>query len=102
MNKLSPMLASRQNKALDRIYQGGFTFRNEIETGKITKGEVATVSKVRYNRRKFNRMDAEQQREYDRKLQETKSEYRLYCGDREYFTVPKLVYDYYMLQTTKT
>ena len=97
---LTKAMEARQSAALDKQYSfahGVDTFRAMIERGVFSHGECATVPKIYYDRIKFNRMDGKQQAEYERRLQETKDEYRLiYKVDSDLsVNVPKLVFDYF-------
>lgn len=95
---MTPMMKGRQAAALDREYAGGWTFRKWIEGGDVGGAEIKAVPKAVYNRRRFNRMDAAEQTAYEKRLAETKKEYRLFNkNDMDTFKrVPKLVYAYYM------
>ncbi len=53
---------------------------------------------VKYNRIKYNRMDYEEQKAYDKRLTETKIEYRLYVTDTSSFSITKAEYDYFNVQ----
>lgn len=91
---------SRQNAALNKQYRfahGVDTFRAMIDRGVFSYAEAVTVPRIYYNRIKFNRMDGRQQAEYEKRLKETKTEYRLiYKADSELsVNVPKLVFDYF-------
>lgn len=57
--------------------------------------EVKTVPKYKYSRTAYNRMNSAQQEVYDKKLEETKTEYRLYMLGGFYHSVPKQVFDYF-------
>ena len=100
MPNLSKANAARLAAALDKQYRfshGVDTFREMIAEGRFSHAEVVTVPRFYYNRLKFNRMDARQQAEYERKLKETKTEYRLfYVADPDSsVNVPKMVFDYF-------
>jgi hypothetical protein len=100
MADLTKAQAARQTAALDKKYRfshGADTFRGMIAAGKFSRAETATVPKITYSRRKFNRMDYKAQADYERRLAETKTEYRLYyASDSDTFcVVPKLVFDYF-------
>jgi len=51
---------------------------------------------VKWNRVKYNRMDYAQQREYERRMDKLVPEYRLYISETVFYTVPKLIYDYFV------
>lgn len=100
MPDLSKANAVRLDAALDRQYRfasGTSSFRHLIETGTFSASEAADVSKITYDRSKFNRMDHKQQAEYNRRLSETKTEYRLiYSDDADRFVVvPKIIFDWF-------
>lgn len=97
---LTKAMESRQSAALDKQYRfahGVDTFRAMIDRGVFSHAEAVTVPRIYYNRVKFNRMDGKQQAEYERRLKETKTEYRLiYKADSGLsVNVPKLVFDYF-------
>ena len=98
---------ARIKTALDKLYRFfGVTesFRQRIERGVYGSAEQVNVPKITYSRRKFNRMNSEEQAEYERKLSETKVEYRLiYKADPDRFTsVPKMVHDWFVDFKEKT
>lgn len=102
MKNLTAANFARLNAALDKQYRfshGVDTFRNMIEEGHYSRGEIGEVPSVQWDRRKFNRMDHRQQAEYQRKLDTMKPEYRLFnkdCPHGSFCTVPKLVFDFFM------
>jgi hypothetical protein len=103
MPDLSKANAARLAAALDKPYRfshGVDTLRGMIAAGRFSHAEAATVPRIEYNRLKFNRMDSRQQAEYERKLKETKTEYRLiYAADSDrYIAAPKMVFDYFQAQ----
>ena len=100
MNNITKMNKVRQDKVLDKVYRfsdGISTFRKRIEAGMYSHAECVDVPKIEYNRRKFNNMNHKEQAEYEKKLKETKKEYRLYlASDSSAMNcVSKLVYDYF-------
>lgn len=59
--------------------------------------EVKEVPSVRYNRRKWNRMYWDEQREYQKKMDKKKKEYRAFPkGDSTFFIITKTEYDYFI------
>jgi hypothetical protein len=103
MPDLSKANAARLNAALDKQYRfshGVDTLRGMIAAGKFSHAEAASVPRVEYNRHKWNRMNAREQAEYERKMKETKTEYRLiYAADPDRFiAAPKMVFDYFQAQ----
>ena len=100
MPELTLANAARLSAALDKKYQfshGVDTFRGMIDGGAFAYAEAATVPLVEYNRRKWNRLDARGQAEYQKRLDATKTEYRLFRSTSPYgFTVvPKMVFDHF-------
>ena len=101
MNNTEKMMKGRQDKALDKLYRfsdGISTFRKRIDSGVYASAECVEVHKIQYNRRKFNNMDYKEQAEYEKKLKETKKEYRLYFASNPDMMscASKLVYDYFI------
>jgi CMP-N-acetylneuraminic acid synthetase len=97
-NNMSAARAARTAQALDQVRRfsdATETFRQRIARGVYSRAECEQVPRVTYNRRKWNRMDHRQQKEFERKMQETKAEYRLYyTDDPDAYTVcPKIVHD---------
>lgn len=100
-SKLTKANAARMNTALDKVYRFSDkteSFRQRIARGVYSRAESESVPRVQYNRIKFNRMDAAQQAEYEKRLKETKTEYRLiYAREPDcYSAVPKMVHDYFL------
>lgn len=58
------------------------------------KPEIITVPKIKYNRRKYNRMDGTEQKEYEAKLKLTKTEYIAKNLEGSYYDITKKGYDY--------
>lgn len=56
--------------------------------------EIKEVPKYQYNRIKYNRMDGEQQAEYDKKLKERKTEYRI-VFDGHILPLTKIEFEYF-------
>lgn len=98
---------ARLDQALDKVYRFSDrteTFRQRIERGVYSHSETATIPVMTYNRHKWNRMNANEQAEYEKRLAETKTEYRLiYADDSLAFTpVPKLVHDWALSRLVTT
>ena len=96
IDNLTPMQKGRINKLLDKqISNNGnsTTWRDLINSGKYIRKEKEEVAKIEYNRRKYNRMDWDEQRVYNQKLKEKKTEYRLYTDDDIYLKIPKTLFD---------
>lgn len=95
-----PMAAAR--KALDEktlnkkiMFNGRITtYKDEIDRGLFVRSQIAEVPSVRFNRVKYNRMNGEEQKEYDEKLNTKKTEYWLFEKGGTFFAVPKAVYIY--------
>lgn len=93
---LSDMPRGRLMKALDKRYNtrdGERTLREYIESGGFTGTDVSEVPVVQYDRAKCNRMDSREQAEYDKRLEEKKTEYRVTRDDDTSFQIPKIVFD---------
>ena len=92
--------AARLNAALNKPYRfshGIDTLGAMIERGAFARAEIGQVPSVAWNRRKFNRMDARQQADYQRKLDTLKPEYRLFnagCPHGSWITVPKMIFEH--------
>lgn len=92
--------AARLNAALNKPYRfshGIDTLGAMIERGAFARAEIGQVPSVVWNRRKFNRMDAREQADYQRKLDTMKPEYRLFnagCPHGSWITVPKMIFDF--------
>lgn len=88
------------NKKLNYNGFGVMTRREWLDLLRVkgAKVEESTKSKVQYNRIKFNRMDGEQQKEYEKKLNEKVPCYRLYEkeGDTSAWEITKTEYDYFL------
>lgn len=101
MPDLSAANLTRLNTALDKPYRfshGVDTFRAMIERGAFSHSEAGETPSVQWDRRKFNRMDARHQAEYQRKLNTVKPEYRLFnagCPHGSWCNVPKMVFDWF-------
>lgn len=84
------------NKHLPRkVYNG----RTVIEHMTITEGwleAVETDSSHLWNRRKYNRMDYQEQRAYEKRMEKIKTEYRMGSSKdgTAYYVIQKMLYDY--------
>ena len=100
MADLTRANAARLDAALDKPYQFSFgiaTYRQAADAGRFSHCEAGTKPAVEWNRRKFNRMDARQQAEYQRKLDTMIPVYRLYnagCPHDSFVECPKMVFDW--------
>ena len=94
-DNLNPMNLARLNAALDKLYRwsdGVRSLRDQLNASDAIE-KVVFDGACDWNRIKFNRMDAKQQRAYEAKL-----------AARRYYTiggvtVPKLVFDAAVLPT---
>lgn len=96
---LSQANSARQQKALNQKYcfanYGIKSFLQLIDEEIIISAKEGTEPSVRYNRLKYNRMNNEQQEEYQRKLDTKVKIYKLYTSNGSCFTAPKMVYEYF-------
>jgi hypothetical protein len=74
------------------------TWKDLIDKKTFTMAKKVDVPAIKYNRRKFNGMNYQEQEEYERRMKETKPEYRLYTDEETFYEVRKTVYDYYEIQ----
>ena len=98
MSTLSKANKARASKALDKLYRfshGVKSMRQAIDEGHFVEAKIEMVPKVKWNRTKYNRMNGEEQQEYERKMKELKTEYQLWYDDRTFIDVPKAAYDYF-------
>ena len=99
MNNLTNANKARSKKALDKLYRfsdhGVKSFRQLIDKGIFVRAERAQVPSVKWNRVKYNRMNWPEQQEYEKKLDKTKSQYRLWYDEDVFTDVPKYVFEYY-------
>lgn len=96
IDALNPLQRGRLEKSLNQRYNtpdGERSLREHIESGKYVRAEKNEVSSVKYNRHKFNRMDAAQQKEYEKRLNEKKTVYSVVTENNAYFDIPKIVFD---------
>jgi len=97
---LSQANSARQQKALNQKYcfrdYGIKSFLQLIEEGIITGAKITMEPSVRYNRIKYNRMDWNEQMAYEQKLNTKVKVYNLCTSKDSSFTVPKMVYDYFI------
>ena len=107
MSDLTKANAARLDLALDKLWtfrHGIDSFRNCIAQGKFSHAEIGETPSVKWDRRKFNRMDHKQQAEYQRKLDTMVPEYRLYwagCSMESYSAVTKSILEYFNTTATK-
>lgn len=86
---LSPMQLGRLNASLDRVYRfetGTHTLREHLERAP-TREKTESDGMIDWSRTRFNRMDARQQADYERRLKAK----RYYFVDG--IAVPKIVFD---------
>ena len=71
------------------------TWREFIDGGHFIRSEEVSCPRYEFNRTKYNRMDGYEQAEYEKKLKETKIQYRLFLKDGGFYNVSKTVFDYF-------
>ena len=59
------------------------TFEQAIDSDMFSSIEVVEVPAIQYNRRKYNRMNTEEQEVYEERLKDTKTEFRLYLKNKQ-------------------
>lgn len=57
--------------------------------------KIGERSIVEYNRIKYNRMDAKQQEEYDKKLDTKVIDYRLYSKEGSFWSITQTEFEYF-------
>lgn len=76
------------------------TYRQAIEDHRLfVRAEMKELDghqAGKFNRKRYNRMNAEQQNEYDKKMNEVKKYYFLYLKDGTSYCLPKYVYTYFL------
>ena len=105
MAYISKALRAKANKILNKqknYRRFGILSRREFCEKMVELGAKPVIDKVpsiEYNRRKFNRMDYVEQREYEKKLSTMKDEYRFYYPDEPdtCAVVTKTEFDYFMI-----
>lgn len=98
---INKAIEARKDKALDKpINASGRVWPNRREwlqhlkeNGRVSS--IAEVPAVKYDRVKYNRMNWEEQKAYDKRLEEKKTEYRIGEPDGSFFEVSKSEYDYF-------
>lgn len=107
ISQLSPMAKGRIEKVLDKLWRFdgvvrsmGEQLKMEFESGLI-KAKYATNNMWKWNRRKFNNMNGEEQREYEAGLIKGRT-YHIDYGGGSCREIPKVIYDALnLLDTTK-
>lgn len=98
MSTLTAANQARLRKSLDKLirYDGRIMtteqFINEVAVDFREKSEP----KIYFNRRKFNRMDWDEQHEYNKKLEERKTVYSAITEDGGLYDIPKIVYNHFV------
>lgn len=97
---MNAALKAKAEKSLDMTvrYTEGIMSRREWLT--LMRSQGATVktvmkSKTQYNRIKYNRMNAQEQAEYERKLAEKIECYELHTAGSGFYDILKCEYDYF-------
>ena len=104
MDNIKKALSAKAEKILDaqmNYRRFGVLTRRQFCEKMFELGAIPSIDQVpavQYNRRKFNRMDYAEQREYEKQLAKTKVEYHLYYPDDPdtCAVVTKTEYDYFM------
>lgn len=92
---------ARINKILDTKakYDGAVMTRREFLQHARNLGFISKLSetnKIQFSRIKYNRMSSyKEQEEYEKKCNEMIPEYRLYSGERTFWTITKTEFDYF-------
>lgn len=77
-----------------RFSDGGiYSWAELVESNKYIKTEIAEIPAVKWNRTKYNRMDNREQLEYEKRMKEKKTEYRLLTDDDMFLKIPKMLFD---------
>lgn len=95
--ELSPTMRGKQNIALSkklRFAFGIYSWRDAIDGGNFTARQVSVENAVKYNRRKYNRMGWDEQKEYVKSLLKKKTVYSLVNPNGHFVDCPKLVWEY--------
>lgn len=110
MANITKAQQARIEKVLNvRINYSNYGIKTRREWLELMKWEGATVEetdqpRIKYNRRKYNRMDMWEQREYDEKLKERKPLYKLNapnCPHNSFWEITKIEYDYFLTIETQ-
>lgn len=95
--ELTPTMKGKQNIALAKKLRfdfGIYSWRGAIDNGKFTLRQVSVENAVKYNRRKYNGMNWDEQKEYVKKLSKKKIIYSLVKPNGNSVDCPKLVWEY--------
>lgn len=102
MKNLTKANQVRKETALNKLWNfskhGVTSFKNLIDNDVFIKSKTELVPKLKYNRRKFNRMtnfNGEQDEYYRKCTEKVKPAYYLYYDERISTEVSKFVYDYF-------
>lgn len=80
---------------------GVATWQEIIESGNYISKALETVPAITFNRRKYNRMeDPEEQRAYEKRTKELKTEYHLHTQDDRFLKIPKMIFDVIFVKET--
>jgi len=97
IESLTPMQKGRLEKCLKTKYNfsdvGVMTLKDFLESDHVAGVRQKVIPAVEYNRTKFNRMNNDQQVEYEKRLSETKDEYSVVLQSGSFILIPKIVYD---------
>ena len=75
------------------------SFKGRVDRGIYINKGIMYVPSVQYNRIKYNRMDGDEQKEYEKKLNTLKKVHCLYYDKDTWQRVSKQTYDYAQLPT---
>ncbi|WP_152633135.1 hypothetical protein [Aliarcobacter butzleri] len=97
ISKVSKLQLGRIIKSLDTQYNfvnlgKVLTLKTYIENYLECIGKYKTDNMHKWNRRKYNQMDGEEQRAYDKKLENGRTHY-INLPDNRRFEVPKIIFD---------
>ena len=85
-------------KALDTKYNfvewGVISYRELLEKGVFTGKRKSLENAVKFDRRKFNRMDQREQDQFIKRFNQVKTTYNLQVSDNSSFEVSKAIFDY--------
>ena len=97
--QLAQIKATAYLKKLIKTKEWGITSKGERMQKAKAEGWIVEIDKkpsVKYDRRKYNRMNWEEQKEYERKMDILVPEYQLRKpGESTYYEITKTEYEYF-------
>jgi len=89
---------ARLRKSLQQLIQhnGRVITTEQFITEVAVDFEEGDTPKIQFNRTKFNRMNNEEQAEYEKKLKERKPVYKAITKEGGYYEIPKMVYQHFI------